>query len=188
MDKTNKKLTRDNDENDMDYIKIANYSSFFIKVSISYKFLGENFTIESSIFPMNSINKVEYPDEVSSISIKIQGSATQQNFSNIFTREYFETDDKCFIITGTIENPVCKEVDCDLVPNQPTPPIPIPPNQQGYCFVGYMFPCNASVNSMYQTGYPMQNFMQPIYPQMMSYNNGNNILCPLMNYMMQYNK
>lgn len=31
MDKTNKKLTRDNDENDMDYIKIANYGSFFCK-------------------------------------------------------------------------------------------------------------------------------------------------------------
>src|SRR3712207_4686292 len=93
MDKTNKKLTRDNDENDMDYIKIANYSSFFVKISISYKILGENFTIESSIFPINSINKVEYPDEASSVSIKIQGSATQENFSNIFTREYFRSEE-----------------------------------------------------------------------------------------------
>lgn len=184
MDKTNKKLTRDNDENDMDYIKIANYSSFFVKISISYKILGENFTIESSIFPINSINKVEYPDEASSVSIKIQGSATQENFSNIFTREYFETDDRCFIITGTIENPVCKEVDCDLVPDQPTSPTPIPPNQQGYCFVGYIFPCNSAPNSIY----PMQNFMQPIYPQMMNYNNRTNMPCQLMNYMMQYKK
>ncbi|GAA0787565.1 hypothetical protein [Hathewaya limosa] len=134
---------------------------------------------------MSTINKVEYPDEVTSVSINIEGSASQKNLITIFSKEYVESDDRCFVITGTIENPICKEVDCDLVPDQPTP---IPPNQQGYCFVGYVFPCNSSPNSMYQTAYPMQNFMQAMYSQMMGYNNGNNMSCPLMNYMMQYNR